>query len=423
MRAFTVAWKDTRHVYRNVAGLAIMLVAPLLLAFALGAAFGGSSDNFSINAIKTVVVDQDAGAGAGSPAAALAAALSSPDMAKLLAVTKASTPEEARSLVDAGKADVAVIIPQGLSAALMSGAAGAQRAGSATATATVEIYKDPALTIGPAVVSAVVQSVVQSFNGARAAAVAAAELGATQGVDTAKLAALASNTAQAFESSAQAGGQISVDQRVPNVGSVGAKKQPNVASQVLVGMMTFFMLFGAATPARSVLDEHRQGTLSRLFTTPTSRGTILAGKYIAVFLVVLIQAIVLVIAGRFLLGAHWGSFGPLVVLIICSALVAASLGLVCVSFARTPAQAGAASSAIFVFIGLISGNFFGGSGNIGGAYAIARKISPVSWLLDGWNNLLFGGSWRSIAEPVLVALGFTVVLFALATFFFRRRYV
>ena len=58
MRALSIAWKDIRHIYRDFAALAMMLVAPLLLAGALGAAFG-SGDNFALPAVKTVVVDLD----------------------------------------------------------------------------------------------------------------------------------------------------------------------------------------------------------------------------------------------------------------------------------------------------------------------------------------------------------------------------
>jgi hypothetical protein len=35
---------------------------------------------------------------------------------------------------------------------------------------------------------------------------------------------------------------------------------------------------------------------------------------------------------------------------------------------------------------------------------------------------MFGGSWSGITVPVLAALGFALVFFAMATFFFRRRY-
>jgi len=430
MRALSIAWKDTRHVYRNIAGLAMMLVAPLVLATALGAAFGGAG-NFIIPAVKTVVVDLDSGAGAGTPAAGatLTSMLTSPGLADLLAVTQVDTPEAARTAVDDGDADVAVIIPAGLSAALMAGGApgsggapGQERAPQQGASATeVQIYKDPTLTIGPAIVTAVVQSGVQAMNGARAAALTSAQLAASAGLtDPNELTDLATKAAAAFAQTTQGEAPVVLEARAPRTGA-DTRKDPNVASQVLVGMMIFFMLFGASTPARSIIDEHRQGTLSRLFTTPTRRGVILGGKYIAVFLVVLIQSVILLLAGRLFFGAHWGEIGPVIVLTLCGALSAASLALLMISFAKTPGQAGAVSSAVFVFLALIGGNFVG-TVNVGGTFALVRRFTPNGWLLEGWDHLLYGGSWDSIALPVAAVLAFTVVFFAVATLFFRRRY-
>jgi len=413
MKALSIAWKDTVHVYRDIAGLAMMFIAPLVLATVLGAAFG-SGDNFSIAAVRTVIVDQDEGAGAGTPAAGamLSAALENPDLGDLLAITRLDSPEKARAAVDDGDAAAAVIIPAGLSSALAS---------SVAQEANVEIYKDPALVVGPSIVAAVTESVVQTLNGSRAAAAAAARLAVSRGVtDTARLAGIASKAGTAFALQAQTDAQVTVEARNPVVeGSI--EKRPNVASQVLIGMMLFFMLFGAATPAHSVLEEHRNGTLSRLFTTPTPRSIILSGKFLAVFVVVLVQAAILLLAGLLLFKAGWGEPGPVVVLTVCSAIVAASLGLVTVSFAKTVGQAGAVSSAIFVFLGLLSGNF---TGTIvtSGPFATIRRISPVGWLLEGWSKLLYGGSWGSIALPVLVALAFAVVFFGISVFFFRRRY-
>jgi hypothetical protein len=36
--------------------------------------------------------------------------------------------------------------------------------------------------------------------------------------------------------------------------------------------------------------------------------------------------------------------------------------------------------------------------------------------------VMFGGSWGSVALPILVALAFAAVFFAISTFFFRRRF-
>ena len=434
MRALAIAWKDVRHVYRSYAGLAMMLIAPLLLAGAIGAAFG-SGNNFSISLVKTVVVNQDAGpaaAGASAPGAenpgatgaagaAISSALSSPQMADLLSVTQAGTPEAARAAVDTGRAEVAVIIPPGLTEALTAAPA-SPLSSTFTPPLQVEIYKDPTVSVGPAIVGAVVQELVQSLNGARAAASASAQLAVMRGItDPGRLTALATQAAQAYSAQAQAAGTIALDSRSPVTPGGTASKRPNTAGQVLIGMMLFFTLFGASTPARSIIDEQRNGTLPRLFTTSTPRSVVLVGKYMAVFLVVLLQSIILLAAGRLIFGSHWGAIGPVVVLTIAGALVASSLGLLTVSFAKTPAQAGAGGAGIFVFLGLISGSFTGGV-DIGGAYAVVRHFSPLGWLLDGWNHTMFGGSWGGIVLPVLAALGFAVVFFAIATFFFRRRY-
>jgi ABC-2 type transport system permease protein len=430
VRALNIAWKDLRQTYRGRAFLVLILAAPLLLAFVLGSAFG-SGDSFSISAVKTVVVNQDESADADSPAAGalLVATLTDPQIADLMDVTEVDTEETARASVDSGDAGVAVIIPPGLTAALR-GAGGTKSGGlgsgapasSAPAAATVEVYSDPTITVGPAIVEAVVQSVVQSLNGAQAAAAASVQLAMARGVtDGNTLNQIAADTAQAFTGRAQSDVPVTLRARAPALPNAEKQKQPNIASQVLVGMMLFFMLFAASIPARGILDEHRQGTLPRLFTTPTPRSLILAGKYVGVFSVVVVQMTVLVLAGWLLLGADWGSPGPVIVLILASSLLAASLGLVTVSFAKTPAQAGAVSSAIFVFLALISGSFTGGV-NASGVYGTVQHVSPLGWLMEGWGDILYGGSWQGIALPVLVALAFTLAFFGIATFFFRRRY-
>jgi ABC-2 type transport system permease protein len=418
VRAFSIAWKDLRRAFRSPAGLVMMLVLPLLLAFLLSSAFG-SGDNFSIAKVKTVVVDLDEGAGADAPAAGamLTEVLTSSDLKDLLSITKVDTAEAARAVVDAGTADVAVIIPAGLSKALAA-------TGSSTSTSAlqVQVYRDPAHTVGPSIVQAVVDSVVQSLNGARAAAGATAMLAVSHGIsDPNRITALAAAAAQSFADQAQQAAPVTLEHRAPAVDPAKDHKSPNVGSQVLVGMMLFFMMFGAAVPARSILDEHREGTLPRLFTTPTRRSVILGGKYLSVLLVVLAQVVVLLVAGRLLLGARWGEPAPVVTMTLCSTLVTASLGLVTVSFAKTPAQAGAVGSAVFVFLGLISGNFTGTLG-LDGSYAIVRRISPLGWLMEGWSSLLYGGSWDDVWLPVVASLGFALVFFAIATLFFRRRY-
>ena len=434
MRALAIAWKDFRHTYRNIAALAMMIAAPLVLSTALGAAFGGAS-NFSIQQVKTVLVNQDTvpSSSGENVGAIIQSTLASPSLKNLINLQSGASPDAARKDVDQAKAGVAVLVPAGLTQALFAapgtGASGAGTPGASLSGAggagpgpALTVYQDPSLSVGPGIVADVVRSVVQDLNGARAAATTAVQLAAAAGIaDPTVLTAVAAKAAQAYTDSAQSARPVTVADRAPSAAAGPAAKEPNVASQVLIGMMIFFMFFGAAQPARSILDEHRRGTLPRLFTTPTSRSAILGGKYISVFMVVLVQSVVLLLAGKFFFGADWGAMGPVVALTISGALVAASLALLMISFARTAGQAGAFSSAIFVFLGLLGGNFVGTT-NIGGAFATARRITPNGWLLEGWNNVLYGGSWHGVLLPVGAVLAFTLVFFAVATFFFRRRY-
>jgi ABC-2 type transport system permease protein len=424
MKALAIALKDVRRTLRSPVALAMMLGAPLLLTFLLGSAFGGAG-GFTVPATKLVVVDLDAPAAGGAAAAAsgggqatsegaaVVAALTSKDLAKLLEVTTVATEAEARAQVDQGKAAVAVIVPKGFSAAMQS-----QQA----ATATITLYKDPSLTLGPTIVRSILQSLADAFNGARAAAAVTVQLAVAQGVvDQATLQQAAGGAAQSFAASFQATPPISLEQRAPQASGATMNNTTNVMFQVLTGMMVFFMFIAAANGARSILDEDEAGTLQRMFTTPTPRAVILGGKFLSVFLTVLVQATVLLAAGRLLFNIQWGSFGTVVVLDVVGSMVATGLALFLLSFSKTPAQAGAITSGVMVLLGLLGGNFIG-TGDLGGWFDIVRRLTPNGWLLIAWGQNINGGSTASLVLPVVVCLGFAAATFAAGSVVLSRRY-
>ncbi len=182
-------------------------------------------------------------------------------------------------------------------------------------------------------------------------------------------------------------------QRPPELAGGKKSKDVGVTGLVLAGMMVFFMFFGASNVARTILDEERAGTLPRLFTTPTSRQLILGGKFTSTFLTVLVQAIILVTAGRLFFSIHWGALSAVALLILVAAAVAASLGLLVISLVRTPAQAGAIGAGVYLVLALLGGNFTG-TAQSGTTYATVQRFTPNGWLLIGWNSTLRGGGDR-----------------------------
>ena len=408
-KIFAIAWKDLRSTARNMPALLMMLAAPLALAALLGFAFGGGN-GFDIAATKVVVANLDKGAaGAGQSAgAAIQSILTSKDLKDVLATSTATSAAAARKAVDDGKAAVAVIVPQDFSAVVYGS--------DPTATSQVELYENPTSEIGGSIVEGVVGQVLADFNGARAAAAGAVSLRSQSDPPAAQVAAAA---AQAFSHSGGVSAGLQFSQRAPQAGKT--EKSVSVTGQILAGMMIFFMFFGAANVARTILTEDREGTLPRLFTTPTRRGTIIGGKFVAVFATISVQAVVLLVAGRLLFNIQWGRLDAVVLLTVVAAGVAGGLALLIISFAKTPAQAGAIGSGIYLVLALLGGNFTG-TAQSSGTFATVQKFTPNGWLIQGWDTTLRGGGAGDIRWQVLVPLGFAVAFFFFAVLRMRRRF-
>src|SRR5665647_1144185 len=380
-RIVAIAWKDLRSTMRNVPALAMMLLAPLALAALLGFAFGGGQ-SFSLSATKVSVANADTGAAGPveNAGAVVVGVLKSPDLKDIITVSDKPSAAAARKSVDDGKTAAAVIIPFDFSGVIVGI--------SSTAPKTaIEVYENPTQEIGGAITESIVGQALLGFNGARAATVVANRLATANG-DGARADKLARQAA---------------------------------ARSIRAGMMIFFMFFGANNVARTILDEDRAGTLPRLFTTPTPRQTILSGKFSSVFVTVTVQAVILLVAGRFIFSIDWGRLDAVAALTLVAAAVASGLALLVISLVRTPAQAGAIGAGVYLVLALLGGNFTG-TAAAGGTYAGIQKLTPNGWLLQGWDAVMRGGGLADIVLNLLVPLGFAVAFFAVAVLRFRKRY-
>lgn len=412
-RIAAIAWKDLRSTARNIPALVMMLLAPLALAALLGFAFGGGEE-FSIAATKVVVVNADEGTGAaaGSQAAGavVVGVLTSSELADILNTSEASSTAEARRRVDDGTDVVAVLIPDDFSAGLYGADRGAKTA--------IELYENPTQGIGGDIVESIVGQTLLSFNGARAAGVAAASL--AEPAPSIPAAELAQRAAARYIRDGGGAAQVAITQRPPHLAEGKATRDVGVTGVILAGMMIFFMFFGASNVARTILDEDQAGTLPRLFTTPTPRTTILAGKFASVFVTVTAQALVLLVAGALIFGIDWGNLGAVAALTLLAAAVASGLGLLIISLVRTPGQAGAISAGVYLVLALVGGNFMGTA--VSGTYASIELLTPNGWLLQAWDTVMRGGTAADIGLNLLVTAGFAAVFFTLAVWRFRRRY-
>jgi ABC-2 type transport system permease protein len=191
----------------------------------------------------------------------------------------------------------------------------------------------------------------------------------------------------------------------------------------LAGQMIFFAFFTGAYSMMSILQESEQGTLPRLFTTPTDRTSILAGKFVAVFFTVTLQGLVLMTVGHYLFGIVWGEPVSVALALIGQVIAATGLGVLLIAFAKSTRQGGPILGGGLTTLGMLGGLF---TVNIPGAMpAVLSVIAifiPQAWVLRGWKITLNGGSAGDLLIPFAVMVCMGLVMFIIGARMFRKRF-
>ncbi len=422
MKLLDIAFKDMLRSFRSGFALVFMFVMPLLTAGVIYFAFGSlanGDDGFDVpvTTVQVVNLDQPGLQHSFSSGEMLAGFLNSEQLKGLLAVT--STPDEAsaRAAVDRQEVDLAVIIPDNFTAAVLD----------QTGQAAVILYHDPTLTLGPAIVKGIVGRFVDSFSGASIATAVVAAQGRQHGTtyDQAALQEIAvryATWAQNLSEGAAGGESHLVELQQPPRGGEQASETAAMMARIVVAMAIFYAFFTGASTAQSILSEDEDGTLPRLFTTPTPRSMILGGKFLAIFLTVLIQVTVTLVAGALLFGIRWGNALPVASAVVALVVSAAGTGLFLISFLKNSRQAGIVMGGVLTITGMAGGLMTSGFPKPPGFIEALSLAVPQGWSLKGWILVLEGSGTSDVALSLLVTTGIGVILFSVGAFIFRRRY-
>lgn len=430
MRVLDVAVKDLRQSFRSLFALVFMFFVPILVTGLFYIIFGSGGDDeaFSLPRTPVRVANLDEGTlpagvaglpGSGAEARSLGdvlvSLLQSDDLADLMDVTVAPDEASARRAVSAGEVGVAVIIPISFTEAAI-------RPGT---SATVQIVQDPTLALGPQIVGAVVEQFV--------AQVAASKIGAEVALNQLAEAGVAIDPElvqrvisqfTATASGTDGGNRAALVNAVsPAGGDPFAGIVTNILRPTMSGMMVFFVFFTGAASMQSILREEEEGTLARLFTTPTSRRTILAGKFLAVLLTLIVQVTVLLIFGRLVFRIEWGPVAPLALAGAGMVVAAGTMGLFLISWLKTNRQAGVVFGGVLTITGMLGLiPVFTANTGTSPAVATASLLSPQGWAMRALGTVIEGGSLRDVAGSVVVLLVWSVVFAAVGQHRLQRRF-
>ena len=432
MKAIDIAVKDMVRAFRSAVALVFMFVIPLLVTALFYFMFGNvaSQGNFrdSVPVMKVVVADLDEGSPelvgwsggqvvggveAGTLGELIVGVLQSEDLADLLEVSLAPDAEAARAVVDRQEAQVAIIIPADFSGQF------AAPAGQAVIT----FYQDPTLTIGPGIVRSLLNQFMDGMAGAKiAVSVALQEM---RTIDSNRIGQVV-QLYLADPAATQTGDPATalLDVRASGASQPAANPLLGIVGPIMGGMMIFFAFYTGAATAQSILEEEEEQTLPRLFTTPTPQAVILTGKFLAVFLTVLVQVVVLLVAARLIFRIEWGELPSVALVATGTVLIASSFGVFFMSLLKSTKQGGAIFGGVLTVTGMIGmiSIFAQGAPAAQQLGSTVSLLMPQGWAVRGLVQAMNGLPVADVLLTTLVMLAWGAAFFAVGVWRFNRRY-
>jgi ABC-2 type transport system permease protein len=187
------------------------------------------------------------------------------------------------------------------------------------------------------------------------------------------------------------------------------------------GLLIQLALFGATFVGFAIISEWRAGVIERYRVTPVSRLAILAGRVLRDVVTLIVQSIVLILAG-----VAFGLRAPLPALLLSFVfIILVAIGLASVSYAvalmlkSEDAFAPLINSVVLPLI-LLSGVMLPMTLGPGWLQGIAR-ISPFRYMIDAMREAYAGQYWNAIMiEGLCVAVGVAALCLWLGSRVFVR---
>lgn len=167
-------------------------------------------------------------------------------------------------------------------------------------------------------------------------------------------------------------------------------------------------------------SERQKGTLRRVLTTPTRKGTYLLGTILGQVLVALVQMALLIGFGILVMKVNWGNdLLGLTVMLLAGALAAAALGTMLGTFVKSSAQANGLSIMLGMVMALMGGCWYPLE-LFPKVIQNAVKVLPTTWAMNGLLDLtLRSQGMVAILPEAGVLLGFATVFFVIGIWRFR----
>jgi ABC-2 type transport system permease protein len=420
---FAVARTHFDKLKRDRAAFVLAFVVPVVFFSVFASIFRGSSSRAATRQIPVVVVDEDRTVNSSRFIAALKRekGLRVIETRTLPGGKEEPVPDAAaaESIVRAGDAPLALIVPKGFGAAPI-------RFGPADGGPILKVLADTSDPIAPQVFNGLLQKVAMTSMPDVMAQTGIDQLDRWGGELTPEQKARLQRNVEALRHQTRTesgpgqdagGGLVAVDVR----DVLGEEKKNPTVAVFAAGLGVMFLLFSAAGAGGALIEEVESGTLDRVLSTRVTMTQLLLGKMLYLSTVAVAQLTVMFAWGELFFGLELHRHMPgFLVMAVVTALASSAFGLVLAALSRTRMQLVALSNLLILVMSALGGSMFP-------RYLLSESVQKVglitlnAWAIDGFMKVF----WRdaplaALAPQVAFLLAAAIVLFSLARRLARR---
>jgi len=425
--------KDLRRAWRNPLPWLINLIVPLAMTALIGLVFGGKSDGGALGRIRFAVVDEDKSV----LTRMLPAAANQGEGGKYLEPVFMDRATALRE-VNGNNISAVLIIPAHFTSNYLT----------AREPVSLELIKNPAESIHPAVLEELLGTVVtalnaisRNFNSDFPALQAAFE----RNFDYNKIALLVERvgdklkTAGKFinpplvsyekdddvskDAASKSGKSKGEQTSRPESGKAKTNRgDSGIFAYLLLGLSAMFLLFLANNAMTDLHRELKKRTFERYQTMHQQLSPFIVGKVVFAVVILLLCSLVMLGGGGLIFGIHWRQLLPLMSLTFGYTCFVAALFAVLVALVPDERRAGVLNNIAGMALGLMGGCAFPPNQLPAFVREHITPLLPSYWFVDTARTLQSSSANIPWAFVVFKLTVLSVVLIALAAMLFRRRF-
>ena len=188
-------------------------------------------------------------------------------------------------------------------------------------------------------------------------------------------------------------------------------------------MLTMFILFAAGHGGRMLLEEKENTSYQRMMIAGTSKVSILASKFLTIFLIALLQIAVMMVFSRFVLKVIWGDWLSVILIGISAAFAVAGVGIAIASVTYRAGNYKMASifeSVIIQGMAMIGGSFI----PLDILPSIFQKLSYLSLngvALKAYQKTMMGYGLEAVTGYIMILAGFGAAFAVLSLLILKEK--